>query len=477
VIHMRRLLLATLLSGLLGGCMLGPNYRAPTMPKGAEAPLVSVNNALEKTTEPRDDWWRLYDDPMLDKILGEAFAANTDLAAAEANLSIARAQLEASRAGRYPSTTAGAQAIRGRNATTDEILEIDGHPPQTLWTYDATLDASYEIDLFGRVRRSIEASRADAEAAAAARDSIQVTVAAETTRAYAQICTLGEQIAVARHSLDIVGQQAGITHSRGDAGAGSEFDTVRADALVAQVKSAIPSLEGQRRAAFFELAALMGRTPAQGPDEVLTCVTPPHLQALIPIGDGAGLLRRRPDVREADRRLAAATARIGVAMADLYPTISLGGLYGGIGPHVSDLTTARGLTWGLGPTISWSFPNQAIPRAHIREAKGGAAYALASFDSTVLRALKETEQTLSIYSSELNRRQDLSSAQELARRAFVLAQDQSTAGSISTLDMLTTEQSLVSADAAIAASDAALSQDQIALFKALGGGWNETVQR
>jgi NodT family efflux transporter outer membrane factor (OMF) lipoprotein len=457
--------------------MLGPDYRTPPMPKDAEAPLISVNDALEKTTEPPDDWWRLYDDPMLDRLLVEAFAANTDLAAAEANLSIARAQLEASRAGRYPSTMVGAEAIRGRNATTDEILEIDGHPPQTIWTFDATLDASYEIDLFGRVRRSIEASRADAEAAAAARDSIQVTVAAETTRAYAQICTLGEQIAVARHSLDIVRQQAGITHSRGDAGAGSEFDTVRADALVAQVKAAIPSLEGQRRAAFFELAALIGRTPAQGPNEVLTCVTPPHLQALIPIGDGAGLLRRRPDVREADRRLAAATARIGVAMADLYPTISLSGLYGGIGPHVSDLTTQRGLTWGLGPTISWSFPNQAIPRAHIRQAKGGAAYALASFDSTVLRALKETEQTLSIYSAELNRRQDLSNAQELARRAFVLAQDQSNAGAISTLDMLTTEQSLVTADAAIAASDAALSQDQISLFKALGGGWKQTVQR
>ena len=474
---MPRLLFATLLSSLLGSCMLGPNYRAPPMPKGAEAPLISVNEALEKTTEPPDDWWHLYDDPTLDRLLGEAFAANTDLAAAEANLSIARAQLEASRAGRYPSTTTGAEAVRGRNAITDEILEINGHPPQTLWTFDATLDASYEIDLFGRVHRSIEASRADAQAAAAARDSIRVTVAAETTRAYAQICTLGEQIAVARHSLDVVGQQAGITHSRGDAGAGSEFDTVRADALVAQVKAAIPSLEGQRRAAFFELAALIGRTPAQAPDEVLTCVTPPHLQALIPIGDGVGLLRRRPDVREADRRLAAATARIGVAMADLYPTISLGALYGGIGAHLSDLTTARGLTWGLGPTISWSFPNQAVPRARIRQAKGNAAYALASFDSTVLRALKETEQTLSIYSAELNRRQDLSNAQELARRAFVLAQDQSAAGSISTLDMLTTEQSLVTADAAIAASDAALSQDQISLFKALGGGWKETVQR
>jgi NodT family efflux transporter outer membrane factor (OMF) lipoprotein len=467
----RRALAISLLAALVSGCAVGPDYRPPVPPAGAEAPLVSLNPAAETAAAPPDDWWRLYDDPELDSLVRQAFAANADLAAAQANLSAARASLEAARNGLYPQTDAHLGALYGRDATTDEILELGGHKAQNVWLFDDILDVSYELDLFGRVRRSIEASRADAQAAIAARDSLKITVAAETTRAYAQVCALGEQIAVARRSLDLVSREAEITVQRNDAGAGSQFDVVRAQGLVAQVRAGIPSLEGQRRAALFQLAALLGRTPSQAPTEAEACVTPPRLAALIPIGDGAALLKRRPDVRLADRRVAAATARIGVATADLYPRISLTGLYGAVGTTPADLTAERGLTWGLGPSVSWSFPNQAGPRAHIRQAKAGAAAALAGFDSTVLQALKETEQALTTYSAELDRRQDLADAQDKARTAYGMAHGQFLAGSLSTLDLLTSEQALVAADAAAAASDAALVQDQIAVFKALGGGW------
>jgi NodT family efflux transporter outer membrane factor (OMF) lipoprotein len=283
-------------------------------------------------------------------------------------------------------------------------------------------------------------------------------------------------VAVARRSLEVVARQADITSARHAAGANSEFDVVRAQGLVAQVRATIPPLEGQRRAALFQLAALLGRTPSAAPSEVQACVTAPRLTALIPVGDGAALLKRRPDVRQADRRVAAATARIGVATADLYPRISLTGFYGGVGTHLSDLTAERGLAWGVGPSVSWTFPNQSLPRARIRQAKAGAAAALAGFDSTVLQALKETEQALTAYSAELDRRQDLAEAQDRAHRAFDLAQNQYLAGALSQLELLTTEQSLVAADSAVAASDAALSQDQIALFKALGGGWRTAAR-
>src|SRR6202041_3297319 len=153
-----------------------------------------------------------------------------------------------------------------------------------------------------------------------------------------------------------------ITSKRHDDGANSEFDVVRAEGLVAQTRSAIPPLEGKRRATLFELAALPGRTPAHAPIEVETCDRPPVLAALIPVGDGAALLKKRPDVRQAERLLAAATARIGVATADLYPKISLSGFYGGVGLTSADLTNGSGLAWGVGPTISWSFPNQALPQ-------------------------------------------------------------------------------------------------------------------
>jgi NodT family efflux transporter outer membrane factor (OMF) lipoprotein len=277
---------------------------------------------------------------------------------------------------------------------------------------------------------------------------------------------------VARHSLDVVSREAEITVRRHEAGGNSEFDVVRAQGLVAQVRAGIPPLEGQRQAALFQLTALLGRTPAHAPADVDACVTPPRLDTLIPIGDGAALLKRRPDVRQAEWRVAAATARIGVATADLYPRISLTGFYGGVSTQFDQLTTNNARAWGVGPSISWSFPNQSLPRARVAQAKANAAAALAGFDAAVLQALKETEQSLATYGAELDRRQALADAQISAQKAFDLAHDQFVAGSLTNLDLLTTEQSLVAADAAVAASDAALAQDQVAVFKALGGGWH-----
>jgi len=460
----------------LAGCAVGPNYKAPIPPQGTKAAWMSADHALETAGEPPDDWWRLYNDPLLDGFVQEAFAANLDLAVAEQNLEGARAILTAARAGLYPSTVAETAGVYGRNATTDEILSIVGAKHQAIWQYDDLLDVSYELDLFGHVRRSIEASKADAGAAAEARDAVKVTVAAETTRAYADICDLGEQIGVAKESLAVVTRQSEITARRQSAGNASEFDLVRAQALVAQVRATLPPLEGARRSALFELAVLVGKAPALAPSQALACSAPPRLSGLIPIGDGEGLLRRRPDIREAERQLAGATARVGVATADLYPRITLSGFYGGAASNTADLFRENGLTWGVGPSIQWAFPNQAAPRARVRASKAVAAAALDTFDLTVLNALKETEQSLARYSADLDRRQALAEAQARQHRAFGLAKGQMSAGSISNLDLLTTEQQMVAADAAVADSNAALVQDQIALFKALGGGWRSDAR-
>jgi NodT family efflux transporter outer membrane factor (OMF) lipoprotein len=460
----------------LGGCVVGPNYSTPAPPAGAGEPWRYAEPAREVAAEPPDDWWRLYDDAKLDAYVAEAFDANHDLAAAEANLASSRAILDAARAGRLPSATAGFDAIYGRDPVTDEILGITGHGNQTVWKFDDLLDVSYELDLFGHVRRSIEASKADTQATAAARDAVKVTVAAETTRAYVSICVLGEQLAVARQSLQVVTRQLDITTRRQAAGSATDFDVVRAKLTASQVRATIPPLEGQQRAALLELTALIGKTPAYAPQEALDCVAPPRLQASIPVGDGAGLLRRRPDIREAERRLAADTARVGVATAELYPRISLVGSYGGASGDINALTMARGLAWGVGPSISWSFPNQAAPRARVRASKADAAAALQEFDSTVLRALKETEQALTVYGSELDRHRVLEEAQAQAHRAFDLAQSQVAAGAASPLDLLTSEYQMVAADAVLASSDGDLVQDQIGVFKALGGGWQASRQ-
>ena len=456
------------------GCAAGPDYKAPKPMEGAETPLVSTTPAVEALTEPPNEWWQLYHDPKLDGLLQEAFQANTDLRIAAANLSASRAVLQGTRSLRLPQTQDAVGAVYGRDATTDEILELTGRHPESVWLYEGIMEVSYEVDLFGRVRRSIEAARADDAAVEATRDAVKIAVASETARAYAQVCALGEELNVAHHSFDVVSHEASITTNRNEAGAGSQFDVVRAQELVAQVRASIPPLEGLRQSALFQLAAVLGRPPSKAPTEVMNCVLPPRLSDLIPVGDGATLLKRRPDVRQAERRLAAATARIGVATADLYPRIELRGLIGGASTELNQFANNNGITWGLGPAISWNFPNQTATRARIRQSKAQTAAALANFDAVVLEALKETEQALATYRSELDHRQALSEAQNRAQQAFDMAHGQYLAGAISDLDLLTSEQQLVASDAAVSSSDAALIVDQIAVFKALGGGWRNT---
>jgi NodT family efflux transporter outer membrane factor (OMF) lipoprotein len=466
-----RLACAVLPIAALTACAVGPDYKAPTPPRHASAAFVTAPSTVATPEEAPDAWWKLYEDEALDALIREAFAANTDLKIAEANLAGARAIYLAARSARLPRTNVAVGVDYGRDAVTDEILELTGRRPVTLWFYEALLDVNYEVDLFGHVKRSIEAASAGTEASEAQRDAVRVTVAAETARAYAELCAFGEEIAVARRSLELVSRESDITERRRAAGAGSEFDVVRAQALVEQVRATIPPLEGQRRAAQFELAALLGRTPADLPTGLDGCATPPQLKALLPAGDGAALLRRRPDIRAADRRLAAAIAEIGVATADLYPRFSLSALYGSIATPWPQFDTMNGQTWAINPSMDWTFPIQAGPRARVMQAKAGAAAALSSFDSVVLTALKETAQALSTYAAEADHRAALIGAQAKARRAFELAHGQFVAGAVSNLDLLSSEQVLVAADAAVAVSDLAMVQDQIAVFKALGGGW------
>jgi NodT family efflux transporter outer membrane factor (OMF) lipoprotein len=456
---------------MLAACVVGPTYHTPRLPAGAGAPFVSRNSKLESTTAPPDAWWRLYSDPRLDGLIQQALTANRSLAAADANFTAARAAFSEVHAARYPTTDLTSQTLYGRDPVTDEILELGGHHPENLWIYEDVFEAAYEVDLFGRVHRAIEAASANAQAVGAARDDVRVVVAADTAQAYASICALGEQLRVARESLKIVRKEADISEQQFQAGAGSNFAVARAQALVAQVGAPIPPLEGERRAELFELTALLGRTPAEAPRGLDGCVAPPHLASLVPVGDAQAMISRRPDVRAAERRLAAATADIGVATAELYPSIHLLGFYGGAASEVDQLNTNIGRAWGLGPSISWSFPNQAGPRARVREAKAYQAAALAQFDAVVLTALKETEQALTAYGAALQYRQALGDAQKKIHRTFEIARDGYAAGSSSYLDLLTTEQSLVAINAQVASSDAELIGTQIDLFKALGGGW------
>ncbi len=337
-------------------------------------------------------------------------------------------------------------------------------------TYSAGLDVSYEVDLFGRVESTIRAARADASAAEAALNVVRVTVAAETARAYADACSGNAQIAVAERTITLQTDTVGLTQRLLDAGSGNGLDVARARSALESTRSTLPPLRAQRDA-LFRLATLTGRTPAETSEAARACAAPPQLTQPIPVGDGAAMLARRPDVRQAERNLAAAAARVNVATADLYPRITLGGSAGATALDASGLGDNENFRFSVGPLISWSFPNVFAARARIEQAGASSDAALATFDQTVLVALQETETALANYANELDRRSALQSARDQAANAARLSRLRFDAGADSFLTVLDSERTLAAADAQLASSSALVTTYQIALFKALAGGW------
>ncbi|MBU1539233.1 MAG: TolC family protein [Alphaproteobacteria bacterium] len=466
-----RILTATAFASLLlASCAVGPKAPDATLPPSASGAFVSATPAVTADAA-RDDWWRLYDDPTLDALIAQTLTENNELEAAAANLRRVRAALGEARTGRLPSTTTSAVGQYGRGSA----ATVPGSGGQALdegETYDAGLDVAYEIDLFGRVGSTIRAARADADAAAAALEVVRVTVAAETARAYADACSANAQIAVAERTIALQSDTANLTRRLLDAGSGNGLDVARARAALESSRAGLPPLRAQRDGALFRLATLTGRTPAEVIEAARACRRPPQLSQPIPVGDGARLLARRPDVRQAERQLAGAAARVNVATADLYPRITLGGSLGATALDAGGLGDSENFRFSVGPLINWSFPNVFAARARIEQASAASDAALATFDQTVLVALQETETALTNYANELDRRTALQAARDQAATAARLSRLRFDAGADSFLTVLDAERTLAGADAQLAASDALVTTWQIALFKALAGGWS-----
>ncbi|MDY7525732.1 efflux transporter outer membrane subunit [Sphingomonas sp. 10B4] len=465
---MRRGVLPGAAALLLAGCTTaGPNY---TLPDPAVVNRPSAQGAFDSGKEKRfadvplpDHWWQLYGDTRLDGFVAEGLAANADLRVADANLRRADAVVAEVAAGRTLSTALGGGASLSRPAGTGGSL------PGTVG-YDVGLSLAYPLDLAGRIRRAIEAAQGDAEAVAAARDNVRVTVAAEIARSYAAACTANMVLAANNRVLALQRQTLGVTQRLQRGGRGTAFDVTRAQSAVDQSAALVPSTIATRTAALYRLATLMGRAPADYPKDVASCATAPTMRKPLPIGDGAGLIARRPDIRAAERSLAAATARIGVATANLYPQVSLGGSVGLTGP-LSAFGSGDAFHVGLGPLISWSFPNRPIVRAQIAQAGAAADAALAQFDSTTLEALRQTETALSAYAREADRNAALARAQASAARAANQAGTLYRFGRTDFLALLSAQAALTTAQANLAASNALLVDRQVDVFKALGGGW------
>ncbi|EJU11307.1 RND efflux system outer membrane lipoprotein [Sphingomonas sp. LH128] len=458
----------------LSSCAVGPDYRPPAPPSAATGAFVTTAPQLDAAAVLPDDWWKLYDDPALDALVAQAFAANTDLRVASANLAKARAVLSEARAGRLPSTTASGGVTYGDGIQGAGQTGFPGNLGDAQWSQFAGMSLSWEADLFGRVSRAIQAARADVGAVEAAHDAVRVTVAAETTRAYLNACASAYALDVARQSYKASDDSFRLVSAQEKAGSVGKLDVERAGAQTATARAAIPALEGQQQVALFELAALLGTTPDQVPESAQRCTEPPEPAASIPVGDGAALLRRRPDLRQAERQLAADTARIGVATADLYPRISLGG--SGNFFRNDQVRGDNSFTFSLGPLISWSFPNIAVARSRIRQAEAQGEASLAAFDGRLITALKEVEQALTVVATEQRRLDALGEAQDRAEKAYRFADLRYRAGSVAYLDVLVAQSEMLSARSSYAGSIQRLSSARVDLFKALGGGWQSSGQ-
>ncbi len=458
----------------MAACTVGPDYILPekalVQTPAANGPLIETDPSLSQETPP-DDWWRLYQDSRLDRLISQAFVANTDLRVAEATLERSAALLREARAAGQPSAAVnfdvGYQQVSGESYLLRDVVPAAG-------LYDTGLSVSYDLDLFGRLRRTVEAVTANDEAVEAARDLVKINVVADTTRAYAELCNSGAELMVARHALDLPQESLALTRRLIAAGRGVSLDEARSRALVSQLAATIPTLQARQRNAAFRLATLTGRPPAQYDPTLETCASPPRILASLPVGDGAQLLRRRPDVRAAERRLAASTAEIGVAVAALYPDIVLQASVGSTGA-TDDIFLPATNRFGVGSAISWQL-NQSAARARIAAANAEVKADLARFDGTVLQALREGESALNVYVHDLERERNLEAARDEADRAAADVHVLQSSGRADALAILDAERTQAAANQALASQRSQVSLDQVAVFLALGGGWRALSQ-
>ena len=464
---MKRLWSAVLLALATANCTVGPNYhiaaRATANAPVANGAFVNGGESAFAQAPPPDHWWRLYDDPRLDGYVREALAANTDLRAADANLRRATFAIREAQAAQTVRTSVLGSVADTRAAGID-LLSIPGY------SYSLGGAISYPLDLAGGIRRAVEAARANAEAVQAARDQVRVTIAAAVARNYVTVCSANRSLAAAEHVVGIERKTLDEVRRLFQGGRATAFDVTRAQTAVDQSSAAIAPIIAHRQAALYVLAALMGRPVASYPRELQDCPAPPDLREPLPVGDGAALIRRRSDVRFAERSLAAATAAIGIETAQLYPDVSIGGALGFAGPF-SKIGAGSNFGGNIGPLVSWTFPNRSAAHARIAEAGAAAEAADARFDGTVLSALQQTETALNSYVREIDHNGKLRQACDSAATASGQASTLFHFGRTGILEVLNAEANLATAETAVAASDEALADDQANVFLALGGGW------
>ena len=465
-------------ASMLSGCTVGPDYVAPktTMP-ASYTEQVNVARGSGSTaataTDATDAWWKNFGDPVLDKLEDQALQSAPDLAVAEARVREARALRGVAGAALYPQVDAGAAYDRTHGSANVPI----GVPPGGLGPgidgnlWQAGFDASWEIDVFGGTRRTIEAANASYQAAVEERGDVVLTLLAEISRNYIELRGAQRRLAVAQDNLAIQQDALTLTRSQFDAGLASRLDVLRAQAQVSDTQSAIPDLETDRRAAIYRIGALVGRPPEDLLAELNAPQAIPSPVNDVPVGLPSDLLKRRPDIRAAERRLAAANARIGIAQADLYPHFSLTGVAGLESLDASTFLSAPSRYLSIGPSITWLVFDAGKVRFTIQAEHARTDAAASSYQRSVLNALRDVETALVSYGQSRIRRVQLAAEVAADRDAVTVATRLYSQGLADFLAVLDAERSLYAADDKLAQTDRDTDLALVTLYKSLGGGW------
>ncbi|HXG63330.1 MAG TPA: efflux transporter outer membrane subunit [Planctomycetota bacterium] len=473
--HRRPALRAAALAAVLlatSACAVGPDYEPPR-PSLRESWSALEEAGPEDAHRPRArtadlaEWWTSFGDPALASLVARALEENLELREAASRVREARALRGVVRGGLFPeaSVRAGYERLRWSERG---LFPTDGEAFDLL---QAGFDASWEIDVFGGRRRDLEAATADLDSAVEALRDVRVSLAAEVARNYVELRGLQTRLEVARRNLEAQRRTAALVRARVDAGRASEFDGVRAQGQADATAAALPELEAGVRRAVHRLGVLLGRDPGSLVPELAAAGRVPAPPSEIPIGLPADLLRRRPDVRRAERQLAAATARVGAAAADLYPRFFLLGFFRTESLETSDLFTAASRAWSFGPSIQWPFFQGGRIRARVEAQDARREQAAIRFERAVLGALQDVEDALVTLAREQTRRAALSRAAESRRRAVELAGRQYAEGLADLLSVLDAERALYETEDLLVRSEEAVSAAAIALYKAVGGGW------
>ncbi len=457
-----KLFMPSLLVLALAACAVGPDYKTPDT---AAANITAATAGQYDRGHFDAVWWQQFDDPTLNQLVDKSLQGNRDLRVAFARLKAARAIRDDVNTERFPVVTSRVSSEVGKGQVPGETTDRVNQE-----RYDLGLDMAWEVDLFGRIQRSLEASDAQEDAARADLQQLQVTLIADLVDAYGDLRGAQLRENIARANLKTQQESRTITVSLRDAGVGNELDVVRADARLAGVEATVPQLQAEQVRARNRIATLLGERP----DQLSVDLTPAKLPAIskaLPIGDPGELLRRRPDVRSAERKLAAATANVGVATADLFPRVSLSGFLGFTAARGSQIGSAAANAWSLGPSITWAAFNLGSVRARIRGANADAEGALATYEQQVLLALEESENAFSDYGKVQQRLASLNKQSEASRAAADLASIQYREGTVDYLVLLDAERERLSAEDAQAQAEVDQYRGIVAIYKALGGGW------